>query len=60
MAIDYNEYLKDLDSTFPNEIDNIDKMQDLTISTKKKADKYYEYINANNITGHDFCCTGIF
>ena len=51
MAIDYHEYLKDLNTTFPNEIDNIDKMQDLTISTKKKADKYYELINANNITG---------
>ena len=42
--------LEDLDTVFPNAVDNIDKMQDLTITTKKKADKYYEYINANNIT----------
>lgn len=50
MATDYKEMLQGLNSVFPDAIDNIDKMQDLTITTKKKADKYYEYINANNIT----------
>lgn len=46
-----NSKYTDLSNSFPAAVDTIDKMQDLTITTKKKADKYYEYINANNITG---------
>lgn len=46
-----NSKYTDLSNNFPAAVDTIDKMQDLTITTKKKADKYYEYINANNITG---------
>lgn len=46
-----NSKYTDLSNSFPATVDTIDKMQDLTITTKKKADKYYEYINANNITG---------
>ena len=46
-----NSKYMDLSNSFPAAVDTIDKMQDLTITTKKKADKYYEYINANNITG---------
>lgn len=46
-----NSKYPDLSNSFPAVVDTIDKMQDLTITTKKKADKYYEYINANNITG---------
>ena len=46
-----NSKYTDLSNSFPAAVDTIDKMQDLTITTKKKADKYYEYINSNNITG---------
>lgn len=46
-----NSKYTDLSNSFPAAVDTIDKMQDLTITTKEKADKYYEYINANNITG---------
>lgn len=46
-----NSKYTDLSNNFPAAVDTIDKMQDLTITTKKKADKYYGYINANNITG---------
>lgn len=46
-----NSKYTDLSNNFPAAVDTIDKMQDLTITTKKKADKYYEYINANNIKG---------
>ena len=46
-----NSKYTDLSNSFPAAVDTIDKMQDLTITTKKKAEKYYEYINANNITG---------
>ena len=41
----------DLTSNFPDAVDTIDKMQDLTTATKGKADTYYSYIEANNITG---------
>lgn len=40
----------DLDCNFPESIDNIDKMQDLTISTKQMADQYYSLMNAGKIS----------
>ena len=46
-----NSRYEDLTNSFPAAVDTIDKMQDLTITTKRKADRYYEYINANDITG---------
>ena len=45
-----NSKYTDLVNSFPEKVETIDKMQDVTIETKKKADRYYEYINANNIT----------
>lgn len=39
----------DLDCNFPEEIDNIDKMQDLTITTKNLADNYYSLMNQGKI-----------
>lgn len=40
----------DLDCNFPESIDNIDKMQDLTVTTKQLADQYYSLMNAGKIT----------
>lgn len=39
----------DLDCNFPESIDNIDKMQDLTITTKPMADQYYALMNSGKI-----------
>lgn len=39
-----------LESNFPGKVDTYDRMQDLTIETKTKADRYYSYINAGNLT----------
>lgn len=39
----------DLDCNFPESVDNIDKMQDLTITTKPLADQYYALVNAGKI-----------
>ena len=39
-----------LESNFPGKVDTFDRMQDLTVDTKPKADKYYSYINAGNLT----------
>lgn len=39
----------DLDCNFPESVDNIDKMQDLTTVTKPLADQYYELINTGKI-----------
>lgn len=39
----------DLDCNFPESVDNIDKMQDLTTTTKPLADQYYTLINAGQI-----------
>lgn len=39
----------DLDSNFPDSVDNIDKMQDLTTTTKPLADQYYDLISSGKI-----------
>lgn len=39
----------DLDCNFPESVDNIDKMQDLTVTTKPLADQYYSLVNSGNI-----------
>lgn len=39
----------DLDCNFPESVDNIDKMQDLTVFTKPMADEYYQLVNAGKI-----------
>lgn len=39
----------DLDCNFPESVDNIDKMQDLTTTTKPLADQYYALVNAGKI-----------
>ena len=41
----------DLQNNFPDSVDTIDKMQDLTTTTKPMADRYYELVEANNIAG---------
>ena len=41
----------DLQNSFPDTIDTIDKMQDLNSNTKTLADQYYAMVNANNIVG---------
>lgn len=40
----------DLDCNFPESVDNIDKMQDLTVTTKKLADQYYALMDDGRIT----------
>ena len=40
----------DLDCNFPESVDNIDKMQDLTVTTKKLADQYYTLMDYGEIT----------
>ena len=39
----------DLDCNFPESVDNIDKMQDLTTVTKPLADQYYSLVNDGKI-----------
>lgn len=41
----------DLQNNFPESVDTIDKMQDLTTTTKPMADRYYQMVEANNIAG---------
>lgn len=45
-----NQIYTDLENNFPTEIDNIDKMQDVDILTKKLVDQYYGYINSGDFT----------
>lgn len=45
-----NAKYTDLENTFPAEVDNIDKMSDLTIRTKPIADHYYSLMAANKVT----------
>ena len=40
----------DLDCNFPESVDNIDKMQDLTTVTKPLADQYYAMVEAGQIS----------
>lgn len=39
----------DLDCNFPDSVDNIDKMQDLTTATKSLADQYYALVSAGKM-----------
>lgn len=45
-----NQVYSDLENNFPTEIDNIDKMQDVDISTKKLVEQYYGFVNSGDFT----------